>query len=163
MTVYRLTPDLKEVVQQSTMDKPKIHWDEYKQLSAEDETQMWAMVKEYEKHVESLPRFPARGFTEKWLGVDLEKGKHFEFRSSVENPQEMVAVAIPAKEYKHPMTLQEVADAESPDKECACCGHLLPLSYFDRKDNCYLCDVPAGASSQKEESKSEPPEEKSAY
>lgn len=31
-------------------------------------------------------------------------------------------------------------DQEEGWKECACCGHSLPASYFNRKERCYLCE-----------------------
>lgn len=33
----------------------------------------------------------------------------------------------------------EMADSD-PVKGCAGCGHMLPESYFDTEDKCYLCD-----------------------
>lgn len=70
--IYRLSPDLKEVVQQSTMKEPvrEVHWDWNQYVKA---------VELYQEHVKALLRFPARGFTEKWLGVDLVENENFEF------------------------------------------------------------------------------------
>lgn len=87
---YRLTPELDYVVQQSTIEKPTPNY-------LESEIHFNQREVDYLYHIKSLPRFPARGFDKKWLGVDLREDKDFKIICEGEEYVE-VAVAIPATE-----------------------------------------------------------------
>lgn len=112
--IFRLTPDLKEVVQQGTMKEPNIN--DYMFMVNGMFGQIpdvapayFDELRAYDEHIKSLPRFPARGFTEKHLGVDLKEGEEFKFEIThhIENEIETLSsVAVPIAAGKEELTVK---------------------------------------------------------
>jgi hypothetical protein len=73
--IYKITEDLKMLEQQPTMKKPVFK----KGPDAFDRILNYKLAQqEYKKHLASLKKYPAEGFTEDYLDEDLKEGINFE-------------------------------------------------------------------------------------
>jgi hypothetical protein len=73
---YRLSSDLKWLEQQPTMERPLLLDDKMSTIRRFNDAK-----KDYEKHLASLKKYPAEGFSTEHLGKDLVEGEHFKLEA----------------------------------------------------------------------------------